>query len=64
MNKIVVVNYADDNYRETQQFNTKTALEVGKADIVLSYGPADISENFKQEHSDIFAFDRGAGLWL
>lgn len=64
MRKVIVLNYADENYKNAQQYNSKTATEIGKADEVLSYGPADISLAFKSEHSDIFSYKRGAGLWL
>ena len=61
---IVVVNYANEKYVESQKINTKTAYMKGKADVVYSYGPNDIDPIFLKEHKKILSIKRGNGLWL
>lgn len=62
--KIVVVNYADEKYVSAQNINSKTALKIGKADMVYSFSPEDIDENFQKKYHNILTQKRGAGLWL
>lgn len=64
MNKIVVVTFADDAYREAQKINVKSAEHIGRADRVYAYSPQDIDPCFLQEYQDIFKIQRGCGLWL
>lgn len=61
---IAVVNFADSNYRSAQNLNTKTALSIGHADVVYSFSPADIDQDFYKKHENIFRNKRGAGMWL
>lgn len=62
---IYVVNYADgEPYESYRKINTKTAYLFGKADKVLEYSSKDIPQSYKDKHKDIFAYKRGAGLWL
>lgn len=61
---IYVVNYSDHNFEKSRKFSTKTAYRIGKADLVLEYGPKDIDCDFFEKNKNIFSYKRGAGLWL
>lgn len=62
---IYVINYADgEPYESFRKINTKTAYRFGKADKVIEFSSKDIPQSYKDEHKDIFAYKRGAGLWL
>lgn len=61
--KIYAVNYADACFEEVRKVNSESARIFGKVDEVLEFFPADITD-FRSEHSNIFAYQRGAGLWL
>ncbi|MGN1276173.1 MAG: hypothetical protein ACI4UK_04205, partial [Floccifex sp.] len=59
------MNYADgEPYESYRKINTKTAYIFGKVDKVLEYSSKDIPQSYKDEHKEIFAYKRGAGLWL
>lgn len=60
----IAVNYADNNFKRAQEFNTKSAYKVGKVDLVLQYGPNDLDDSFKQEFANILSQKRGGGYWL
>lgn len=61
---IVAINYADKKYRETQKFNTATAIRKGKADKVISYSPQDVDMEFRRRNRKILRQERGNGYWL
>lgn len=62
---LVVANYANgEPYESYRKLNSKTARWFGKADIILEYSDKDIPQEYKQAHKEIFAYKRGAGLWL
>lgn len=61
--KLYAVNYADAAYEHARCVNSETARTIGKVDEILEFHPEDIAD-FRAEHSDIFAYKRGAGLWL
>lgn len=62
---IYVINYADgEPYESYRKCNTRTAYLLGKADRVIEYTSSDIPQTYKDEHSKIFSYTRGAGLWL
>lgn len=62
---IYLLNYADgEPYESYRKVNTKTAYLFGKVDKVLEYSSKDIPQTYKDEHKEIFAYKRGAGLWL
>lgn len=63
-NKIVLLNYADDKYRDTQERCSWTGKMIGRFDEVISYTPSDIDEVFKEKYKKILEVKRGAGLWL
>lgn len=60
----ILINYADESYRQYQGFNSKTGLAAGGFDRVIEYSPKDIDQDFFREHSNILRMTRGAGLWL
>ena len=60
---IAVLNYADEKYVDAQSMNSKSALKFG-ADKVFSFGPNDISQDFRKKYSQILSVERGNGLWL
>lgn len=60
----ILVNYADDKFRKAQKLNTFMGKHFGGFDKVYEFGPADIDDEYRQAHKDIFAFKRGDGLWL
>ncbi len=62
--KKVVVNYANNKYRETQAYNTFTALKKGQADEVFQYSEREIDNNFYDKNKKILSEKRGNGLWL
>lgn len=61
---IIAINYADEKFRKSQLYNTKTAYKRGKVDRVIEYSPNDIDEEFRMRNKSIFSYERGAGLWL
>ncbi|MGL5152007.1 MAG: hypothetical protein ACRC7N_15720 [Clostridium sp.] len=61
---IIAINYADDNFREAQKFNTMTAYKYGQVDKVIEYSPKDIDEEFYKRNIDILSQKRGGGYWL
>ena len=62
---IYVINYADgEPYESFRKINTKTAYQFGKANKVIEYSSKDIPQSYKEQHKEIFAYKRGAGLWL
>ena len=60
----ILINYADKNYKQAQCLNSWTGKILGKFDKVLSFGPDDIDIEFRNNHADIFSYQRGNGLWL
>jgi len=62
---LYVINYADGEPFETyQKLNSRTAKWIGGADKVIEYSSKIIPQSYKEAHSEIFAYKRGAGLWL
>jgi len=61
---IYVINFADDAYESIRVQNTSSAYQYGHADKVIEYRPKDIDIVYRQAHSSIFGYKRGAGLWL
>lgn len=61
---IVSINFADENFEKIRSYNTKSAYLKGKVDKVIEYSPTDIDLDFINSNSNIFAYQRGFGLWL
>lgn len=62
--KIVVISYADQNFRAEQIRFSKSVKKINKNYIVLEYEPKDIDENFRNEHNNILNNKKGGGYWL
>lgn len=60
---LYVINYTNEKYEVQRKYNTQTAYSKGKCDKVIEYRPQDIGD-FIKEHASVFAYQRGAGLWL
>lgn len=60
---IYEINFADDNFKSAQKFNSKMAKKYG-ADIVIEYGPGDIDDKFKEDNQAIWDNKRGCGYWI
>lgn len=60
----LLVNFATANFRDAQQFNSKTALKIGGFDRVLNVSPDLIDKHFKDMHASILDEAKGAGYWL
>jgi len=60
----IIVNYANSRYGQAQKFNTQSALEIGKADCVLEYGPESIDAAFFEKNRTILQHEKGGGYWL
>lgn len=63
-NRIVLVNYADEKYQDTQEICSRTGKIIGRFDEVISYTPNDIDSDFKSKYKNILKVKRGGGLWL
>lgn len=62
---IYEVSYANgDPFEKYQKLNAMTARIIGRADRTIKYSKKDIPIEYINEHSDIFRYKRGAGLWL
>ncbi|MBV4191029.1 hypothetical protein ACRFA2_05210 [Bacteroides hominis] len=64
MSKIVLLNYADENFALQQKYNFKSAKLFGGFDKFCLASNRDVDEKFKQSNSEIFNIKRGGGLWL
>ncbi|MGE6567072.1 hypothetical protein ACQKE9_00750 [Shewanella vesiculosa] len=60
----VAINFADENFKGKQKFNTKTALNFGGFDKVYEFGPSDIDDLFYESNKNILEQKRGGGYWL
>jgi hypothetical protein len=60
----LLVNFATTNFRDAQQFNSKTALKIGGFDRVVNASPDLIDHQFKVQHKSILGQSKGAGYWL
>lgn len=62
---LYVVNYAEgEPFESYRKINSRTAKWFGKADRVIEYSYNDIPLSYREAHKEIFAYKRGAGLWL
>lgn len=61
---IVAINYANENFRKSQRYNTQTAYKNGKVDKVIEYSPENIDKQFYQDYKHILSQKRGGGYWL
>ena len=62
--KIIAITYANENFGRQVEFNKKSALEIGKVDEHIIYGPNDIDPEFQVKNKEILSKSRGNGYWL
>jgi len=60
----LLVNFATHPFLKAQQFNRKTAIQVGNFNKVFCANPAQIDAEFKANNQTILKQVRGAGYWL
>src|SRR6476661_7378060 len=60
----VLLNFANEPYRESQRLNTQTGREIAGFDEVISYGPEDLPWDFSRQNAHILNQRVGAGYWL
>lgn len=60
---LYVVNFADRNYVQQQELNTRSAYEKGMVDKVIEFHEEDIME-LKTQFPEHFKIKRGYGLWF
>jgi hypothetical protein len=60
----VLVNYANELFRQQQVRNSQSALTIGGFDRVCSFGPSDIDPEFAERNRHILEQPRGNGYWL
>ena len=60
----ILINYANDVFRESQKLNSITGKEVGLFDEVISYSTKDIDAEFFNRNKRILQQKRGNGYWL
>lgn len=62
--KLVLINYANNLFKESQLENTKSASSLSFFDEIISYNPKDIDKVFLSENKSILKEKRGNGYWL
>jgi hypothetical protein len=62
--KKYLINYADKTYYNSQKHNSKTGLEIGGFDEVMSYNRLSLDEEFYLKNKHILEQSRGVGYWL
>ena len=60
----ILINYANNKYKKTQNFNTFTGKVIANFDKIYSFGPNDIDKSFYNKNKKILDIKRGNGLWL
>lgn len=60
----VLINYANRNFTQSQNVNTKTGIALGKFKEVWSYSPRDIHKSFYNANKELLDKKRGNGYWL
>lgn len=60
----ILINYANEVFADKQQLNSKTGIEIGLFDKVISYSPRDIDKAFYLKNKHILKSSRGDGYWL
>jgi len=60
----LLINYANDIYKSSQKLNTKTGLNIGNFDEVISYSPKNIDRDFFAQNKKVLSQKKGNGYWL
>ena len=58
------ITYGDNKFINSKNRLLKEAREFNEFKTVTSYGPEDLSQEFKQKHKDILKCSRGGGYWI
>lgn len=61
---VVLVNFANDLFKEKQQKQNKSAQEIGGIDKTYSFSPEDIDKHFFEDNHEILSNPKGNGYWL
>ncbi|CAH1001880.1 hypothetical protein LEM8419_02788 [Neolewinella maritima] len=64
MSRLVLLNYADRQFRSAQRLNSRSGKGIGGFDGAIAYGPDDIDAQFAIQHKDTLTAARGGGYWL
>ncbi|MGM8138970.1 hypothetical protein [Enterococcus italicus] len=62
--KSVLINFADENYKKAQKFNSFTGKYIAHFDEIKEFSPKDIDVEFIKKNQSIFSYQRGFGLWI
>ena len=62
--KKILINYADQQYYESQKVNSQSGRRVGGFTDVIEYNKSRLEPEFVSKNADIFKKGRGAGYWL
>ena len=60
----ILINYANPKFEKARRLNSWTGRHIAHFDKVCEFRPDDVDEDFRRAHADIFAYERGNGLWL
>ena len=58
------ITYGDHNFSTSKNRLLKEAHAFNEFKTITSYGPEDLSQEFKQKHKDILKCSRGGGYWI
>lgn len=61
---VVLLNFANDLFKDKQQKQNETARRIGGIDQIYSFSPKDIDEDFLKNNHEILSNPRGNGYWL
>jgi len=64
MTQKILINYANEAFKESQKKNSETGMKVGNFDRVIEYSEKDINKNFYEKNKHILNQARGGGYWL
>lgn len=62
--KVILINYADRRYYNSQRKNSQTGKNIGKFDRVIAYSRKHLDINFQKKNRLILNNNRGAGYWI
>ena len=61
---IISINFANNDFKRQQWWNTKTAKLLGGVDKVIEYGPDDIDSDFLEKNNRLFKYSKGFGNYF
>lgn len=62
--RLVLLNYADELFKKAQSLNSRTAIEVGGFDRIVTCAPEDMDSRFRYRNRHILSAEHGNGFWL